>query len=96
MPGSLIEVRPRHLIVSAIKKAEARDSMILRFYNPFSSAEKAQIYVSSLIQFNSVYLCKINEERIEQDALPFAKNDDGSFLIKLNAAPKKIVTLEFK
>jgi alpha-mannosidase len=94
MPGSLIEVRPRHLVVSALKKAEDRESLILRFYSPFETTDTAHVYVSSHVRFTHVYRCELNEQRRGDAALDVETLDDGSRLIKLVVSPKKIVTLE--
>lgn len=96
MPGSLIEVRPRHLVVSTLKKAEDRESLILRFYSPFETTDTAHVYVSSAIRFAKVYRCELSEQRRGEGPLDVEDLEDGARLIKLVVGPKKIVTLELE
>lgn len=96
MPGSLFEVRPRHFVVSTLKKAEDRDSLILRFYNPFDITETAHVYVSSRIKFKHAYRCELSELRRGDGPLDLEENADGSRLIKIVVTPKKVVTIELE
>jgi Alpha-mannosidase len=71
--------------MSALKKAEASDSLIFRCFNISTEPQKATISVDP--QFSAVYLSRLDETRGEP--LPII---DGKFELELGA--KKIVTLE--
>ncbi len=83
--GSLVNLQPSKLVLSCVKKAEDRDSLIVRFYNPYAEAQDAVL--SSQFPIQRAYLCNLAEER--QDAVDCV--DDR---IMLRVPPKKIVTCE--
>ncbi|MCI0512140.1 glycosyl hydrolase-related protein [candidate division KSB1 bacterium] len=83
---SFLQIEPESLILSAVKKCEFRDTVIVRFFNP---AEKD---LHGKIQFwkpiKHAWLTNLNEER--QQDLPVAA--DGA--LSLPVGHKKIITLE--
>ncbi|MGB9595127.1 MAG: alpha-mannosidase [Candidatus Poribacteria bacterium] len=83
--GAFIDLQPQKLVISSIKKAEDRNSLIVRFYNPYSDAILGTL--TSLMPVDSVYLCNLAEERLE-------KLDCINRIIVLNVPPKKIITCE--
>jgi mannosylglycerate hydrolase len=83
----LFEIENRALQFSALKKAEDRDTFVLRLYNPAESEQ------DSIISFNrrveKVWLANLNEKRIKE--LSVAKNG----CVSIVADPQKILTIEF-
>ena len=85
-PGSsLYSIDNEKLVMSAFKKCEDRDSLILRFFNPTDTEQTAVISFAGDIK--AAYLCNLNEERISDIAA-----DKNS--IKTTAQKGKIVTVE--
>ncbi|MEN8255150.1 MAG: glycoside hydrolase family 38 C-terminal domain-containing protein [Verrucomicrobiota bacterium] len=76
-----------NLVLSALKKAEDRDSIIARFYNPSNKAIECTLKTG--FGFKEVHLLRIDETREESLA------SDG-VAVKITADPHKIVTIEFK
>jgi len=93
-PNSLIDIRPATLVLSSIKKAESRDSIIVRLFNPYGTAIEGQVYVSSLLRATHAYECRIDEKRISALSLGPVASGQGQ-LVHISVAAKKIVTLEF-
>lgn len=81
-----ISVEPENLVVSAIKKAEDRESIVIRLFNPTDDALKGRIKVYSSIK--EAFLTNLNEER--QQSL----NIIGDNEISVEAGSNKIVTVE--
>jgi alpha-mannosidase len=82
---SFVEVCPAEIALSAMKKCDQRDSMILRLFNPTSAA------VSGTIRFHrpiaEAWLTNMNEQRREQ-LEPNGKS------LAVPFGHKRIVTLE--
>lgn len=81
-----LKIEPESLVLSALKKCEYRDSVILRFFNPTGKELSGEIKFWKPIK--SAYATNLNEERIKE--LPVEK--DG--VLKLKVGYKKIVTVE--
>ena len=87
-PGtSLYSVSNDKLIMSAFKKAEDRDTLIFRFFNPTGKDQKGDIKFFKTIK--NAYICNLNEERMEEIN---AKGDT----LSVKAGPSKIVTIEIE
>jgi mannosylglycerate hydrolase len=85
---SFFSVAPENLIVSAFKKAEDRESCILRLYNPTNKEIKGNIKL--YVPFKAAYITNLNEER-------FSKlNGDDSKNITISVDPNKITTIEME
>lgn len=80
-------VEPGTLVVTAVKKCESRDSVILRFYN--SSTRKVRGRIHTYRRIRSAYLCNLAETR-EKALRP---GDSGKALV-LSVPGKRIVTVE--
>ena len=80
-----VRVEPDNLVVSAIKKAERTEAIILRFYN--TTDEPVEGVVSFGNEVGAVNLVNLNEEF--QRELASATNT-----VKIAVKPKQIVTLE--
>ncbi len=80
-----LELRPQELTVAAFKRAEDRDSLILRFFNPTWKDVEGELLLGK--QPTEVWLCNLNEER--EEPVPVSGN-----AVKLPVLKKKIVTLE--
>ena len=75
------------VVMTAFKKAEDRESIILRLHNPTN--EDQTVAISTGLPFKQAWLNNLNEERGE--ALEFA---DGA--LPLSVPPGKIITIELK
>ena len=84
---SFLSIDNDHLIQSAFKKAEDRNTYILRVFNPTAQTQCGTVRLGEAIQ--NAWLCNLNEER--QSALP---THAESFV--LEAAQNKIVTVEIE
>ena len=83
---SLFSVEPPDLIVSALKKAEDRDSIILRLFNPTGKTVDGRIRLHAPIR--QAFLTNLNEERLEER--PVVRKRRLDFTVD----PNRIVTLE--
>jgi alpha-mannosidase len=84
--GSLIEIEPPEVILSALKVAEDDGSIIARVYN--IGAEAVEARVALRVPFGRVERVDLNEERPQ--AIP---HEDGS--VRLNLKTNEIATLKF-
>jgi len=64
MQKSFLEVEGNNLVLSSVKKAEDRDSIIVRLYNPTGSDVDGNIKIG--FDFLEVYMVNLNEERIRR------------------------------
>lgn len=81
-----MSVSPDNLVVSALKKAEDRNSIIIRLFNPTDNELGGTIKIYSPIR--EAYLTNLNEER--QEAL----NVIDKNTVAIRAASNKIITVE--
>jgi mannosylglycerate hydrolase len=84
--ASLFSVEPVELVVSAFKRAEDREAVILRVYNPSSETVEGRVSVRGGMQ--KAWKLNLNEER-EED---LAAASDGALAISI--ASNEIVTIE--
>jgi alpha-mannosidase len=84
----LLKIEPEELILSAIKKCETRESIIVRLFNPTEKEITGKIKFRKPIK--EAWLTNLNEERKKE--LPINKN--GSLEMKVEH--KKIVTIELE
>ena len=82
---SYVEVGPADVSLSAMKKCDERDSMILRLFNPTDDAVTGTVTCHGLI--SEAWLTNMNEERREQ------LTADGNS-VSVPMGHKQIVTLE--
>jgi alpha-mannosidase len=83
--GSMVEVSPRSLVVSAVKEAEDGSGLIVRFWN--SSLKPCEAVVKCWAVPSRAALCNLAEREIE--ALTVSR--DGS--VRLPVRGREIVTL---
>ncbi|MCD6386492.1 hypothetical protein J7M23_12045, partial [Candidatus Sumerlaeota bacterium] len=84
---SLFEMTPDSpVLISALKKAEHRNSLVLRVFNPASKTERLK--VRSGKKFKQIYRLRLDEQREEC----IRTNSNNSFSIKI--PPHKIYTIE--
>lgn len=87
----LLEITGEHsLSLSACKKAERSDALILRFWNVAKRPTEAHIRLRE--RPSAVRLVDLKEQAIAGGELPIA--DDGSFALR--AGPAQIVTVEIR
>ena len=82
---SFIEIEAKDIVLSALKKCEHRDTLVLRLYNPTLKDFDADIKFFRPIK--EVWLTNMNEERREK--LPVNDN-----IVSIHFGHKKIVTCE--
>jgi mannosylglycerate hydrolase len=85
--ASFVSVEPHQLALSALKKCEDRDSIILRVYNP--TDKELDSVITSFWDIREAWLVNMNEERRE-------KLTASGRSIRLTVPKKKIVTLELE
>jgi len=87
LPGemSLVEVKPDNLILSALKKAEEGEAIILRLYNILPQSVEGSL--SFFFPLKEVYLAGLNERRWERLEIQ-PKNS-----VKITAKGSEIITL---
>lgn len=88
LPPSIgfLSVEPENLILSAFKKAEDRDSYIIRLFNPTHETLKGRVKIPAEIK--EAYVTNLNEERISKMEV-----ESSSFMVE--AGSNKIITVEF-
>ena len=87
-PGeaSFLKISPEGLVVTGLKKAEERDSLIIRLYNPYSRKISARLDFA--MDLKEAWLVRLDESR--EAPLHIRKRHIVPFGIK----PKQIVTVE--
>ncbi|MDO8589629.1 MAG: glycoside hydrolase family 38 C-terminal domain-containing protein [Armatimonadota bacterium] len=83
---SFVEVEPAELVVTAIKKAESEDRLIVRFYNVGDEDVEGVVTVPGA---KSCDVMNLNEEPVER----LRVGDGGS--VRLSVGGRRIVTLGF-
>ena len=83
--ASLIEIEPREIALSALKKCEHRDSLVLRLYNPTMKEISARLKFH--LPVKEAWLTNMNEERREK-----LDCEEHGFTIQF--PHKKIITCE--
>lgn len=84
---SFLLVEPPSGVVTALKKCEWRDSLIVRFYN--SSSQPQDVTLRPFRKPIGAWLTNLNEERMDGE---LKINDDGSVIVP--CAPFEIKTVE--
>lgn len=82
---SFVEIKGDNLVLSAIKKAEDRDSIIVRLYNPTEKFITGVVKVG--FEYKEAFLMNLNEERIQ--------SMDGHGAITVKVGRGKIISIEF-
>ncbi|MFP3155361.1 glycosyl hydrolase-related protein [Lachnospiraceae bacterium ZAX-1] len=93
MEHGYLKIENPNLILSAFKKAEDRESYILRLYNPTLEeiASKVSIKLGD-VWYANMYQCNLNEEREEE--LKNISEENETFIVR--AASNKILTFEME
>lgn len=87
MEQSFLEIKPDSLVVSAVKRAEEGDGLIVRFYN--ITGERVRGRVRLNISFKEGWRVNLNEEKIKK------LTPDKKGAISLPVRGHEIVTLRF-
>ncbi len=82
---SFVEINPTEIVLSALKRCEKRESLVLRLYNPTS--EEITGLVKCGLPVKEAWLTNMNEERRDQ----LTVNNDS---VEISFGHKKIVTVE--
>jgi len=88
--ATLVEVEPRSLVVSAIKRSETGQGMIVRVYNPLSQAVEANLRPG--FACTKAFVTNLHEEQQEQ--LFWSGVEDGSLSVGLRSG--EIATILFQ
>lgn len=83
---SLVELTPNSLVLSALKKAEEEDAVIIRFFNTGTRTVNAQ--AKFLWNIEKAFLANLNEETLKRIAV--VKNNS----VKMSVPAKRIVTIK--
>jgi len=83
--NSFLEIQPKEIILSGLKKCEHRDTLVLRLFNPTDKKIIGKIFTFSHIK--EAWLTNLNEERREK-----IKTETNNFAVEFGK--KKIVTCE--
>lgn len=87
----LFSLEPEKLILSAFKKAESKDALVLRAYNPTNHSIEASLS-PGLIYFGNIVHVLLNENNLgEEEALHIQRGENEEFNFIVDAY--KIVTL---
>ncbi len=87
----LIDIDDDNILISAIKKAEEDESLILRLYNSSSrEIEKTRISID-IERIKEIWLCNLGEEELEKIDII----SKGEFEIQ-NIKPYTVITLKLK
>ena len=84
--NAFLEIQPAQLVLTAMKKCEHRDSLVVRLFNPTSEDLEGKISIN--LPVTEAWLTNMNEERREQ--LKVSGQN-----IHLQVGHKKILTCEF-
>jgi len=84
--ASFFAVDDRQLLLSAVKKAETRETLVLRVSNP--TPHPITTTLRTLLPITEAY--RLNLDEVRQDALPVVKGHE----VVLTIAPKVICTVE--
>jgi len=84
---SFYKVEPKNLVMSTFKKAEDKESYIMRLYNPTGECIEGEISLYANIK--EAYLVNMNEEVLKE--LDVANQHSVHIKVESN----KIVTIEF-
>jgi len=83
--ASLLSCSNRNIVVSAIKKADREEALVVRIFNPTNKQQEGYLQISRPVR--NACFCNLNEERGE----PVPADQGGSLTITIS--PKKIMTL---
>jgi len=83
---SFLEVRGKGMVLSALKKAEDRNTLVVRLFNPTTKTVQAELVTAR--PATRAWMVNLNEDRGEKIEIGAA----GS--VSLAVAPKKIVSVE--
>lgn len=90
----IFDLKPAKLILSTVKKAESKDALVVRLYNPTAFPLDASL-APGLIKFTSVKQVRLNENDLEakegDEFLTIHKGEGGDF--SFTVGPFKILTL---
>ena len=81
---SFIQICPDDLLISAIKKAESEDSLVIRIYNPWDKHIKAVLTMFKEIK--AAYYANLLEEKLQE-----IKPENNQLHIEIK--PFEIITL---
>jgi alpha-mannosidase len=86
--SSFLKIDNYNIVIDALKKAEDKDSIILRFHNPTNKKQNVTIS-ADFFKIKNAYYVNFLEER--KGKIPIGQKNK----IKLTVEKKKIVTIEF-
>ncbi len=94
LEGTLVSHHPGTLVVSAIKRAEREEALLVRCYNPLETEQTATLHLDVGLAFRDVRLARLDEEPLDAEQQERLKRlSENSLRIRLRAG--EIVTLLF-
>jgi alpha-mannosidase len=93
LPGtwSFATVEPGSVVLSAVKRAEDEDALVVRLYNPTGRAVETTLRL--LFPFREVLVANLNEARLADDRAAHPQVRDGDQSVRLSLRGGEIVTL---
>jgi mannosylglycerate hydrolase len=85
--GGMLSLAPESLVVSALKRAEDRESFIVRLFNPTDEHLSGELRLCAPIR--EAFMANLNEERISA-----LETDESGTLLRVPVPPGKIITVE--
>jgi len=86
--ASFVKIEPEALVVTAIKKAEAGNAFILRFYN--ITNETVQGKIQTLLPIEEAYEASLDERVVQGTAV------ESERTIRVNVRPHRIMTMKLE
>lgn len=87
--ASFFNITNSRIRFSAIKRAAGSENIVVRMYNPTEQVQKTDVLFGENT-VDAAWICNLNEERqMEVEC-------SGNGIVKVEFAPKKILTLEIK
>jgi len=93
LEASFLRLEGANLVLSAVKKAESRDGILVRFFNPTARTVRAALEVG--FPFARAHMVRLSEERAAE-LVPSGGAAPGARRLELDVGKGKIVTLELE
>ncbi len=91
---SFINLSNKNIMISAIKKHEKKNALIIRLYNPSDKRQKGTLDVNPLnFVIKDVKMVNMMEEPVQTTSMNIDYDNDG---VSINVEPKKIINLMFE
>ena len=89
---SFFSIAPEELVLSALKKAESEEAVILRLYNTIASSVEARVRAGR--RLHQAKLCDLAEQDVDQEEL--RHDEDGSLTFPVKGFQIRTLKLVLK